>query len=140
MIGNDALELIMAEDFRLLLNGVDRAIDIQQLASWTNWQDETNDKTQDKTKFKHWFWNTVDKLTSDEKQELVRPINFLGYNYRFVIPCFIFQLYFWTGSSAMPASEAGFAPLPSITIRPADDIHLPTANTVCLILSSDLRM
>ncbi|OWA51736.1 E3 ubiquitin-protein ligase UBR5 [Hypsibius exemplaris] len=108
VITADTLELITADDFRLLLNGVDRAIDLQQLASWTNWQDETHDKNQDKTRFKHWFWNTVDKFTTEEKQEL---------------------LYFWTGSPAMPASQAGFAPLPSVTIRPADDLHLPTANT-----------
>ena len=42
---------------------------------------------------------------------------------------FRFQVYFWTGSPALPASEAGFQPQPSVTIRPADDQHLPTANT-----------
>lgn len=67
----ESMEQLTPEDFRLLLNGVDRAIDIQQLASWTNWQDETNDKMQDKTRFKHWFWNTVDKFLNEEKQELV---------------------------------------------------------------------
>ncbi|XP_055339569.1 E3 ubiquitin-protein ligase UBR5-like isoform X2 [Paramacrobiotus metropolitanus] len=71
VIPGETLEILTPEDFRLLLNGVDRAIDIQQLASWTNWQDETNDKTQDKTRFKHWFWNTVDKFSNEEKQELV---------------------------------------------------------------------
>lgn len=40
-----------------------------------------------------------------------------------------FQVYFWTGSPALPASEDGFQPMPSVTIRPADDAHLPTANT-----------
>lgn len=39
------------------------------------------------------------------------------------------QVYFWTSSPALPASEEGFQPMPSITIRPADDEHLPTANT-----------
>lgn len=39
------------------------------------------------------------------------------------------QVYFWTGSPALPASEEGFQPMPSVTIRPADDAHLPTANT-----------
>ncbi|VEN44475.1 unnamed protein product [Callosobruchus maculatus] len=38
-------------------------------------------------------------------------------------------VYFWTGSPALPASEDGFQPMPSVTIRPADDAHLPTANT-----------
>lgn len=42
---------------------------------------------------------------------------------------FISQVYFWTGSPALPASEEGFQPMPSVTIRPADDAHLPTANT-----------
>lgn len=39
------------------------------------------------------------------------------------------KVYFWTGSPALPASEDGFQPMPSVTIRPADDAHLPTANT-----------
>lgn len=42
---------------------------------------------------------------------------------------FFVQVYFWTGSPALPASEDGFQPMPSVTIRPADDAHLPTANT-----------
>ena len=33
------------------------------------------------------------------------------------------------GSPALPASEDGFQPMPSVTIRPADDSHLPSANT-----------
>ena len=41
----------------------------------------------------------------------------------------ISQVYFWTSSPALPASEEGFQPMPSVTIRPADDAHLPTANT-----------
>jgi len=36
---------------------------------------------------------------------------------------------FWTGSPALPASEEGFVTKPNITIRPADDQHLPSANT-----------
>lgn len=42
---------------------------------------------------------------------------------------FFAKVYFWTGSPALPASEDGFQPMPSVTIRPADDAHLPTANT-----------
>ncbi|VDP20431.1 unnamed protein product [Soboliphyme baturini] len=38
-------------------------------------------------------------------------------------------IYFWTGSPALPSSEEDFQPLPSVVIRPADDHHLPTANT-----------
>nr|ABA40801.1 SJCHGC03370 protein [Schistosoma japonicum] len=38
-------------------------------------------------------------------------------------------LYFWTSSPTLPASAQGFQPMPSITIRPPDDHHLPSANT-----------
>ncbi|KAM3173814.1 E3 ubiquitin-protein ligase ubr5 [Hymenolepis weldensis] len=38
-------------------------------------------------------------------------------------------LYFWTSSPALPPSALGFEPTPTIVIRPADDQHLPTANT-----------
>lgn len=38
-------------------------------------------------------------------------------------------MFFWTGSPSLPSTEEGFQPLPSIMIRPADDHHLPTANT-----------
>lgn len=38
-------------------------------------------------------------------------------------------VYFWTGSPALPASEEGFNPMPSVTIRSLTDQHLPTANT-----------
>lgn len=43
----------------------------------------------------------------------------------------IFQdlVFFWTGSPTLPSTEEGFQPLPTIMIRPADDNHLPTANT-----------
>ena len=46
-----------------------------------------------------------------------------------VVCFFCRQVYFWTSSPALPASEEGFQPMPSVTIRPADDAHLPTANT-----------
>lgn len=60
------------------------------------------------TEFKRWFWSVVSSMNHPVRQEL---------------------LYFWTGSPALPASEDGFQPLPTITIRPPDDQHLPTANT-----------
>lgn len=60
------------------------------------------------TLFKRWFWSIVEKLSNQEKQDLV---------------------FFWTGSPALPASEDGFQPMPTINIRPADDQHFPTANT-----------
>lgn len=38
-------------------------------------------------------------------------------------------MFFWTGSPSLPASEEGFQPMPTVLVRPADDQHLPTANT-----------
>lgn len=58
--------------------------------------------------FRKWFWSIVEKMSTQEKQDLV---------------------YFWTGSPALPASEDGFQPMPTVTIRPAGDQHFPTANT-----------
>lgn len=46
--------------------------------------------------FKRWLWAVIEKMTAMEKQDLV---------------------YFWTGSPALPASEEGFQPMPSVTIR-----------------------
>jgi E3 ubiquitin-protein ligase EDD1 len=59
-------------------------------------------------RLKKWFWSIVEKMTNQQKQELV---------------------YFWTGSPALPASEEGFNPMPSITVRSLNDQYLPTANT-----------
>ena len=42
-----------------------------------------------------------------------------GFCLQFFHPLFIF----------FSASEDGFQPMPSVTIRPADDNHLPSANT-----------
>ena len=38
-------------------------------------------------------------------------------------------MYFWTSSPSLPASEEGFQPKPSVTVKPANDQQLPTANT-----------
>ncbi|XP_065677761.1 E3 ubiquitin-protein ligase UBR5 isoform X1 [Hydra vulgaris] len=102
------LESLTAEDFRLLLNGIGN-ICIQQLMSYTFFSDETAGEGQEKlTKFKKWFWSIVENMTPKQKQDL---------------------LYFWTSSPAMPASAEGFQPLPSVTVKPANDHQLPTANT-----------
>jgi E3 ubiquitin-protein ligase EDD1 len=101
------LEGLTGEDFRLLLNGVCE-VNVQTLISYTSFNDESGDGGDKLIKFKRWFWTIVEKMSAGEKQDLV---------------------YFWTGSPALPASEEGFQPMPSITIRPADDQHLPTANT-----------
>lgn len=109
VIPQSSLDGLTAEDLRLLLNGVGD-INTQTLINYTSFNDETGDREGgDKVKrFKKWFWATIEKMSTHEKQDLV---------------------YFWMSSPALPASEEGFQPMPSVTLRPADDNHLPTANT-----------
>ncbi|KAK5646050.1 hypothetical protein RI129_004514 [Pyrocoelia pectoralis] len=102
-----SLDGLTAEDLRLLLNGVGD-INVCVLISYTSFNDESGESSERLVKFKRWLWSIVEKMTHLERQDLV---------------------YFWTGSPALPASEDGFQPMPSVTIRPADDAHLPTANT-----------
>ncbi|XP_044743814.1 E3 ubiquitin-protein ligase UBR5 isoform X2 [Chrysoperla carnea] len=102
-----SLDGLTAEDLRLLLNGVGD-INVSVLISYTSFNDESGETSERLVKFKRWLWSIVEKMTHVERQDLV---------------------YFWTGSPALPASEDGFQPMPSVTIRPADDTHLPTANT-----------
>ena len=59
-------------------------------------------------RFKSWFWSIVERMSNRERQDL---------------------LYFWTSSPSMPANPESYQPAPSVTIRPADDQHLPTSNT-----------
>ncbi|XP_071034360.1 E3 ubiquitin-protein ligase UBR5 isoform X5 [Parasteatoda tepidariorum] len=107
VLPSSAFDGLTAEDFRLLLNGVGE-INVQTLISYTSFNDESAEGADRLLRFKRWFWSIVERMSNFEKQDLV---------------------YFWTGSAALPASEEGFQPMPSITIRPADDQHLPTANT-----------
>ncbi|XP_066902270.1 E3 ubiquitin-protein ligase hyd isoform X4 [Halyomorpha halys] len=102
-----SLDGLTAEDLRLLLNGVGD-INVSVLISYTSFNDESGETSERLLKFKRWLWAIVEKMTHIERMDLV---------------------YFWTGSPALPASEDGFQPMPSVTIRPADDTHLPTANT-----------
>ncbi|XP_073983563.1 E3 ubiquitin-protein ligase hyd isoform X3 [Rhodnius prolixus] len=102
-----SLDGLTAEDLRLLLNGVGD-INVSVLISYTSFNDESGESSERLLKFKRWLWAIVEKMTHMERMDLV---------------------YFWTGSPALPASEDGFQPMPSVTIRPADDTHLPTANT-----------
>lgn len=102
-----ALDGLTSEDFRLLLNGVGD-INVQTLISYTSFNDESGETPDRLVNFKRWLWAIVERMTPLEKQDLV---------------------YFWTGSPALPASEEGFQPMPSVTIRPAGDSHLPSANT-----------
>ncbi|XP_030027136.2 E3 ubiquitin-protein ligase UBR5 isoform X2 [Manduca sexta] len=107
VLPESALEGLTAEDLRLLLNGVGD-INVTALVSYTSFNDESGEPPERLARFKRWLWAIVDKMTHLERQDLV---------------------YFWTGSPALPASEEGFQPMPTVTIRPADDAHLPTANT-----------
>ena len=89
-------------------------------------------------RFKRWFWTILEKMSISERQDLVcleEKISNLFLSYttsRPVVDILLhgaFQVYFWTSSPALPASEEGFQPMPTVTLRPADDTHLPTANT-----------
>ncbi|XP_076670433.1 E3 ubiquitin-protein ligase hyd isoform X1 [Andrena cerasifolii] len=102
-----ALDGQTSEDLRLLSNGVGD-INVSVLISYTSFNDESGEAADRLAKFKRWLWSIIEKMSHSERQDLV---------------------YFWTGSPALPASEDGFQPMPSVTLRPADDAHLPTANT-----------
>lgn len=107
VLPGNAFDGLNAEDFRLLLNGV-ADINVHTLASYTTIIDESKSEMSRRSQFEKWFWTTVERMNQQEKQEL---------------------LFFWTGSPYLPASEEGFQPLPTITLRPPSDQHLPTANT-----------
>ena len=101
-----SLEALTAEDFRLLLNGVDE-VSIHVLSAYTTVSDESKEPGR-RPQFEKWFWTVLERMAPQEKQEM---------------------LFFWTGSGRLPASDEGFQPLPTITLRPASEHHLPTANT-----------
>ena len=109
VIPRSALAGLTAEDLRLMLNGSGE-INVELLRQITQFNNEAGpSETQEKiARFKKWFWGIVERMSVAEKQELV---------------------YFWTSSPALPATEEGFQPVPSITIRPWSDNQLPTANT-----------
>ncbi|KAF5401972.1 hypothetical protein PHET_04640 [Paragonimus heterotremus] len=124
VLPRNALDGLTAEDLRLLLNGAGD-IDTEVLVSYTTFHDETrcgsaaavgkafenggsSSHLEKVSRLKRWFWNTVRAMDTKQRQNL---------------------LYFWTSSPTLPASAQGFQPMPSINIRPADDHHLPTANT-----------
>ncbi|XP_055486135.1 E3 ubiquitin-protein ligase UBR5-like, partial [Leucoraja erinacea] len=107
VLPKNSLEDLTAEDFRLLVNGCGE-VNVQMLISYTSFNDESGENAEKLLQFKRWFWSIVEKMSMTERQDLV---------------------YFWTSSPSLPASEEGFQPMPSITIRPPDDQHLPTANT-----------
>ncbi|VUZ48249.1 unnamed protein product, partial [Hymenolepis diminuta] len=137
----NALDGLTPEDLRLLLNGITE-IDVDMLSGYTTFIDESNcgaslaaeggsqqsgggggdsgtdcggttpntpNPAKDRIdRLKRWFWHVVRGMNPRQRQDL---------------------LYFWTSSPALPPSALGFEPTPTIVIRPADDQHLPTANT-----------
>lgn len=118
VLPTNTLDNLTAEDFRLLLNGVGE-INVQTLIGYTTFIDDRGTSAGKRNSvqideqlgyFKKWFWSIVEKMTTKERQDLV---------------------YFWTGSPALPASDEGFQPMPTVSIRPAEDLHLPTSN-VCI--------
>ncbi|VDN04928.1 unnamed protein product [Thelazia callipaeda] len=107
VIPRGSLANMTAEDLRLLLCGT-QEISMTLMQSYTSFTDESSASPQSLQRFKGWFWSICNKMSSQEKQDLI---------------------FFWTGSPTLPPSEEGFQPLPTVLVRPADDLHLPTANT-----------
>jgi len=108
---------LTAEDFRLLLNGCS-SIDVRMLRSCTTFVNETGRASQEGVEqIRRWFWHIIERMSETARHDLV---------------------YFWTSSPALPATEAGFVPRPTIVIRPPTDSHLPTANTCVARLSIPL--
>ena len=121
-----ALDSLTSEDLRLLLNGVGD-INVTTLISYTSFNDESGETSERLVTFKRWLWAVIEKMSPLDKQDLVyfwtgeRSHLTAKTSYKPHIIC--------SGSPALPASEEGFQPMPSVTIRPADDSHLPSANT-----------
>lgn len=107
VLAESSLQNLTAEDMRLILCGCPQ-IDVEVLKKITVFNDESRKGFDALQRFKIWFWSVVERFSQKERQEL---------------------LYFWTSSSAMPANADSYQPAPSVTLRPADDQHLPTANT-----------
>lgn len=102
----DSLSTFSSEDLRLTLCGPEQ-VSIRLLEAFTSFLDESGRSDMIQT-VKKWFFDVISKFTDKEKQDL---------------------LFFWTGSPFLPPTEETFTPLPTVMIRPADDIHLVTANT-----------
>ncbi|VDM24799.1 unnamed protein product [Toxocara canis] len=102
-----SLANMTSEDLRLLLCGT-QEVSMTLMQSYTTFTDESSAAPDVLQRFKGWFWSVCSKFSGQEKQDLI---------------------FFWTGSPSLPSSEEGFQPLPTVLVRPADDQHLPTANT-----------
>ena len=123
-----SLDSLTSEDLRLLLNGVGD-INVTTLISYTSFNDESGETSERLVTFKRWLWAVIEKMSPLDKQDLVY---FWTGEITHLCPSlhtFSNQHNLLSGSPALPASEEGFQPMPSVTIRPADDSHLPSANT-----------
>lgn len=108
VIPADSLSGLTSEDLRLILCGTEQ-VSVRLLESFTTFMDESScSDPKMMQKMKKWFWSVIEKFSDKEKQDL---------------------LFFWTGSPSLPPTEEAFTPLPTVMIRPADDLHLITANT-----------
>ncbi|GMT33624.1 hypothetical protein PFISCL1PPCAC_24921 [Pristionchus fissidentatus] len=107
VIPQSLLDNLNAEDLRLVLCGTE-TVSLSLMQSYTAWTDESHAVPETIEKYKQWFWQVADRLSPQEKQDLI---------------------FFWTGAPSLPSTEEGFQPLPTIVIRPSDDGFLPTANT-----------
>lgn len=107
VIPTDSLSGLTSEDLRLILCGTEQ-VSIRLLETFTTFMDESSSEPKMLQKMKGWFFRVIEKFTDKEKQDL---------------------LFFWTGSPSLPPTEEAFTPLPTVMLRPADDLHLVTANT-----------
>ncbi|CAJ0569277.1 unnamed protein product, partial [Mesorhabditis spiculigera] len=107
VIPSGYLAHLSPEDMTLLVNGI-AEMDMGRLKRLTAFTDECRISPGEIETIRKWFWETVDRLSEREKQDLV---------------------FFWTGSATLPALDELFVPRPSIVIRSLSDAHLPSANT-----------
>lgn len=77
-----SLDYLTSEDLRLLLNGVGD-ISVTTLISYTTFNDESKELSEKLIKFKRWFWNIIEKMSSFERQDLVNISSFTSYYLKF---------------------------------------------------------
>lgn len=70
VLPSTALNILTAEDLRLLLNGVGD-INVATLISYTSFIDESKESSDKILKFKRWLWNIVERMSNLERQDLV---------------------------------------------------------------------
>ena len=138
VLPNHVLEQLTPEDALLLLcgTGTKRAMEplaqqrvVDRLKNLTTIQNESGRDADMVRRFKGWFWAEVSRLARVKNQPSdpstsQQPQDAADSN------AIADLLSFWTGSSALPATDnALISTPPSLVVRPPDDMHLPTANT-----------